>query len=192
MDKDVHPYKQRKDTCAIACMLMVLEYYKVIEKANWYDEKRYYRLYGSKYVVGTPFSALAYHFSKNGLNTKIYHSDKELFNNDKKVFDDYDFQQVMTEYKEYLKRAEEKKTKVINGVEVNTKLLKEELMKDNLIILAGQISNGYHAILLTGYKDNKFIVCDPLYKEKQQRNEEEIESFMDTNIGKWFISVNKK
>ena len=67
MDKDVHPYKQRKDTCAIACMLMVLEYYKVIEKANWYDEKRYYRLYGSKYVVGTPFSALAYHFSKNGL-----------------------------------------------------------------------------------------------------------------------------
>ena len=59
MDKDVRPYKQRGDTCAIACMMMVLEYYKVIPKANWYDERRLYRLYGSKYMDGTPFSALA-------------------------------------------------------------------------------------------------------------------------------------
>ena len=30
MDKNVKPYKQKGDTCAIVCMLMVLEYYKKI------------------------------------------------------------------------------------------------------------------------------------------------------------------
>ena len=73
MNKNVKPYKQRKDTCAIACMMMVLEYYGVIEKANWYDERRLYRIYGSKYLSGTPFSALAFHLAKNCLKTTIYH-----------------------------------------------------------------------------------------------------------------------
>lgn len=77
MKKDVKPYKQRGNTCAIVCMMMVLEYYDIIEKANWYDE-------------------------------------------------------------------------------------------------------------------NKFIVCDPLYKMKQMRTFEEIDNFMNTSIGKWFISVNNK
>ena len=40
--------------------------------------------------------------------------------------------------------------------------------------------------------ENKFIVCDPLYKMKQMRTFEEIDNFMNTSIGKWFISVNNK
>lgn len=39
MELDVKPYRQRKMTCAISCMLMVLEYYKVIPKADWLYEK---------------------------------------------------------------------------------------------------------------------------------------------------------
>ena len=40
MNKKVRPYKQRGDTCAIVCMMMVLEYYKIMEKSggtyeNW-------------------------------------------------------------------------------------------------------------------------------------------------------------
>ena len=62
MDKNIYPYKQKGDTCAIACMMMVLEYYYIMDKANWYDEKRLYRIYGFKYMTGTPFSALAYHW----------------------------------------------------------------------------------------------------------------------------------
>ena len=37
MIKEIKPYKQRGDTCAICCLMMVLEYYGKIEKANWYD-----------------------------------------------------------------------------------------------------------------------------------------------------------
>lgn len=190
MDKNVRPYKQRGDTCAIVCMMLVLEYYKIIDKANWYDERRLYKIYGSKYMSGTPFSALAYHMSKNGLNVMLYHEDINLFNNNYGLLDNYDFEFAMNEYKENLNIAKKSGTTVINGIDINVNLLKEMLDEDNLIILAGELSGRYHAILLIGYDDKGFIVCDPLYKDKQVRTFEEIEKYMDTSIGKWFISVN--
>ena len=67
-----------------------------------------------------------------------------------------------------------------------------KLFLDNLVILVGEISGSYHAILLTGYDQNSFKVCDPLYKTKQNKIFKEIDKFMDTSIGKWFISINNK
>lgn len=193
MDKNVKPYKQRGDTCAIACMMMVLEYFGVMEKANWHDEKRFYRIYGSKYVSGTPFSALAFHFSKNGLDTSLYHEDLNLFNNDKGVLSDDVFNSAISEYKEMLRRAELAGTNVINGIKINSQLVRKELERGHLAIVAGEMSGGaYHAILVSGYDEDTFIVCDPLYKTKQLKSQEELDKFMDTSIGKWFISVNQK
>ena len=190
MDKNVKPYKQKGDTCAIVCMLMVLEYYKKIEKINWYEERRLYRIYGSKYMNGTSFSAIAYHMSKNGLTTTIYHEDNNLFNNNKNIMDKNLFDLAMNEYKEYLTYAKKEGTRILNGIKIDVNILKEELKKGSLIILAGSIKNIYHAILLTGYDNENFKVCDPLYKTKQIRTYNEIDKFMSTNIGKWFIAVN--
>lgn len=191
MDKNVRPYKQRGDTCAISCMMMVLEYFGVMEKANWYDERRLYRAFKSKYMDGVPFSALCYYFSKNGLNTSIYHSDKELFNNNLNVLDSYDFEHTMDEYKKYLDIAVKKGLTVQNGVDINSDMIKSKLKEGNLVILAGELNSGiYHAILISGYDKNNFYVCDPLYKNKQLKSEDEIEKFMNTLIGKWFISIN--
>lgn len=187
MNKNIKPYKQRKDTCAIACMMMVLEYYNIIEKANWYDERMLYKKYSSRYMNGTPFSALAFHMSKNGLTITMYHENPNLFKNSKKIMD---FELALEEYKKYLVFAERKGTKIINGININISLLKEKLKEDNLIILAGQISGCYHAILITDYDEETFEVCDPLYKEKQTRTYKEIEEFMNTDIGKWFITIN--
>lgn len=39
MDREIKPYKQKGMTCSIACMLMALEYYKIIPKADWLYEK---------------------------------------------------------------------------------------------------------------------------------------------------------
>lgn len=189
MEKNVDVYKQRGDTCAVACMMMALEYFKVMEKANWYDEKRYYRIYGSKYLSGTPFSALAFHFSKNGLDTRLFHEDLSLYNNNNNAIDKRVFQLAMTEYKNLLERAKLVGTNVFNGIKIDAQLIREELEKGYLVILAGEIIGGYHAILISGYNDNVFIVCDPLYKSKQIKTEEELNRFMDTSIGKWFISV---
>ena len=192
MDKNIKPYKQRGDTCAIACLMMVLEYYQIMDKANWYDERRLYKVYGSKYMVGTPFSALAFHLSKNGLDTTIYHSDINLFNNDKKNLSENDFKCAMDEYKVYLDRAVSKGACAINGIDIDAKLLKEQLKDGKTIILAGELANAYHAILISGYEDDKFIVCDPLYKTKQIKSADELNKFMDTSIGKWFIAISDK
>ena len=43
MIKNINPYKQHGMTCAIACMLMVLEYYKIIPKANYLYEQKYFK-----------------------------------------------------------------------------------------------------------------------------------------------------
>lgn len=190
MEKDVKPYKQRGNTCAIACMLMVLEYYKIIEKANWYDERRLYRIYSSKYINGTPFSALAFHLAKNNLNTTIYHESKNLFINKNNTFNKEKFELLIKEYKGFLELAKNKGAKVFNGISINTNILKQKLQENNLIILAGSLSGIYHTILLTGYNNTSFSVCDPLYKTKQSKTFEEIESFINTNIGKWFIAIN--
>jgi len=190
MDKNVKPYKQRGDTCAIVCLMMALEYYEKMEKANWADERRLYKIYGSKYMAGTPFSAIAFNLAKKGLNTTIYHSEKEIFTNKNKVLSDTDFEFAMDEYKEHLEFAKNYGTKIKNGVDITSQLVKEELEKGNLVILAGELAGGYHAILVSGYDNDKFIVCDPLYRNKQIKTTRELESFMNTSIGKWFISVN--
>ncbi len=192
MDKNVRPYKQKGDTCAIVCMMMVLEYFKIIPKANWHDERRLYRLYGSKYMDGTPFSALAFYMSKNGLKTTIYHENQELFNNNQGIIDQNSFELAMAEYKKYLKYAENNGTKIVNGTNITINVLKEKLKNGDLVLLAGEVPGAYHAILLTGYDQYGFKVCDPLYNTKQSRTFDEIEKFMNTSIGKWFISVNDK
>lgn len=185
--KDIKPYKQHGMTCAIACMLMVLEYYKIIPKASYQYEQKYFKSYHSKYTLGTPFSALAWHFSKNGLKTELIHSEKDIFINN--MYDTDTFNNLMEEYKSYMNDAINKGCIVKNGINIDVNLLKQNLYNNKLIILAGQIDGVLHAILLIGYENDKFIVCDPLYKQKQIMTLDEINNFMNTSIGKWCIVI---
>ena len=189
MEKNVRPYRQRGMTCAISCLMMAMEYFGVLEKANWLDEKRLYGIYQSRYMDGTPFSAVAFHLAKKGLPTEIFHSEKEIFTNKKHLLTKMEFEGAMDEYKSFLDRAEKLGVKTTNGININSLLLKQQLEKGNLVIIAGQHGIIFHAILLCGYEDDKFIVCDPLYKNKEKRTFEQIDSFMNTDIGKWFISI---
>lgn len=191
MGKDIKHYKQNGNTCAICCMLMVLSYYNVIDKINWYDERRLYRIYKSKYIDGVPFSAILYHLSKNNLDVSIYHSENSLFKNNN-VFNDEMFDLLLNEYNEFLNNAIKYSAKVYKEVNINIKLLKEKLNENNLIILAGMVDNIYHSILLSECVDNGFIVHDPLNKDKKIMTYNEINNYMITNIGKWFIVVNGK
>ncbi len=191
MKKNIKHYKQRGNTCAICCMLMVLSCYNVIDKINWYDERRLYRIYKSKYIDGVPFSAILYHLSKNNLDVSIYHSENNLFKNSN-VFNDETFELLLNEYNVFLDNAIKYGAKVYKGVNVNIKLLKEKLSENNLIMLAGKIDNIYHSILLSEYVDNGFIVHDPLDKDKKIMSYNEINNYMNTNIGKWFIIINDK
>lgn len=191
MEKDIKHYKQRGSTCTICCMLMALNYYNLIDKINWYDERRLYRIYKSKYIDGVPFSAILYHLSKKNLFVSIYHSENNLFKNND-VFDDEIFNLLLNEYNEFLNVAIKSGAKVYNGVNINVQLLKEKLLDNNLIILAGKVNDEFHSILLNDCYDNKFEVYDPLCNDKKLLSFNEIYDFMNTDIGKWFIVINDK
>jgi hypothetical protein len=115
-----------------------------------------------------------------------------LFNNNKGALSKENFQFAMSEYTEMLDRAKMNGANIINGITINSQLIRKELEKGNIVIVAGEIPGAYHAVLISGYNDDKFIVCDPLFKTKQIKTQEELDDFMNTSIGKWFISVNNK
>ena len=117
--------------------------------------------------------------------------ENNLFKNSN-VFNDETFELLLNEYNVFLDNAIKYGAKVYKGVNVNIKLLKEKLSENNLIMLAGKIDNIYHSILLSEYVDNRFIVHDPLDKDKKIMSYNEINNYMNTNIGKWFIIINDK
>ena len=59
-------------------------------------------------------------------------------------------------------------------------------------MLAGNTGKELHSILVCGYNNNQFFICDPLMKEKKLITCEELEKYMDTPIGKWCIVSEKK
>lgn len=192
MEKEIQPYRQTGMTCAIACMLMVLQYYGKIEKANRLYENEYFRRYRSKYLDGTPFSAIAYHLAKNDLKTEIIHSCPEIFDNSANMLSENMFKLSMQEYSKYLDAARNNGAKIKNGCTIDTSMLRKCLEEDKMVIIAGQIGEILHAILVCGYNEDKFIVCDPLYKEKSIMAAEEIDRFMATALGKWCVTVSQK
>lgn len=192
MELNVKPYKQNDLTCSIACMLMVLEYYGVIPKANPLYEREYYQRYKSRYLDGTPFSAIAYHLAKNNLDTEIIHSDKNIFSNNESIMPTTVFNDSMNEYKGFLNSAKDKGAKVINGLDINTKIIREKLEEGKMVILAGTEHDYLHAILVCGYENDMFIVCDPLEKKKQLKTADELNKYMNTALGKWCITVSNK
>ena len=186
--KNIKPYKQNGNTCTICCMLMIYQYFNIINKPNKLYEREYYRKYKSKYINGVHYSLVTYQFAKKGLKVKLIHSEKNMFKNNN-YFDNKLFNNLMEEYNSYINAALEEGAELENGTIINVNLLKEYLNNDNLIILAGQVNNILHSILLIGYENNRFIVCDPLFKEIQYRTSNEIELFMNTPIGKWCIII---
>lgn len=192
MEKDVKPYKQRGMTCAIACMLMVLEYYKIIPKADWIYERKYYRAYHSKYMDGTPFSALAWHFAKNNLDTEIIHSEQNMFNNSNNILSEEVYINSMKEYSEFLNSAVSKGAKVSNGCNITCDSIREKIEAGKMVILAGKAYGDLHAILICGYNEKVFVVCDPLFKQKKLMTHNEVDDYMNTPLGKWCVVVGEK
>lgn len=191
MDKDVKPYKQRGNTCAVVCMMMLLEYYKIIPKADWQKERMYYRGFRSKYMEGTPFAAMAWFMTNKGLDVKMIHSENDLFKNENEYIENNIFNLAVEEYKDYVDKAVAIGAKIENGVDFHCEDIKRKLENDGFVILSGMVNNYLHAVLVTGYDETGFIICDPLYKQKQHRTFEEVEEFIKTPIGKWCLYVSK-
>lgn len=184
----VKVYRQkREDSCAICCMMMVMEYFGIISCNSYYEKHFYYKL-KSNYISGTPLSAVAWYLNKLGLEVEIFHSSKDIFVNNE-YLDNYTFLNCMDEYKKYLSYCENKGVVICNGISIDGSFIKNKIKDNYLIILSGIIGNVLHAVLVENYDEEKFVVCDSLCKEKVCYSEEEIDKFCDTPLGKWCVCV---
>ncbi len=95
----------------------------------------------------------------------------------------------MAEYKNYIEWGKSKGVKVLNGQKITANEIRRRLENDELIILSGQINKVLHAILVCGYNNDKFVVCDPLNNHKTLLTEKELIDFSKTDIGQWFLSI---
>lgn len=191
MEKNVKAYKQHGPTCAVCSLLMALNYYDKINTPNRLMERELYKRYKSTYMDGAHYSGIANQLVRQGLNVKLLHSEKGLFKNEKNYIPD-SFEQLLSEYKQYLRNIDKEKFDVECGVDINEETLKDALQNNNLVLLAGTQGEFLHSIVICGYENDKFIICDPQSNEKEKVANKEIKEFMDTPIGKWCIVVNNQ
>ena len=179
MCKDIKLYRQHGPTCAIASSMMLMNYYGVMDNCNRLIERELYRKYKSKLIDGAHFSGIAHYLQKNGIDVKLLHSESVYFSNNKEYIPDMEF-------------IENSNVETFCNVNINPDSIHKALENGKVIMLAGNTGKELHSILVCGYNNNQFFICDPLMKEKKLITCEELEKYMDTPIGKWCIVSEKK
>lgn len=198
--KKIRFYRQHTpETCGISCMLMALDYFK-IDFPTVSREMSMYRTYKAKAEPGTLCSAIAYELSRHNLSVSLVHSGEELIENHEGYYPEHIHRALLEEYTHYIDRAGGK-INVRRNARIDCAALREELMQDRLVILQcfiegnadGVHDHVLHGILIYDYQDDLFFVCDPNSPAgKQKFTEAELEHYMQTPVGRIYISVGKK
>lgn len=198
MRKKLRFYKQHSmETCGPACMLMLLDLYRKIEYPTVKQEMKLYSLYRSKSFKGVNGAAIANCLSKNGLNVHLAHSSAEMMDNRGGYFTDELYAALLAEYRAEAAKCDGK-IDISTGVGITCDTLRQELDAGRQIILEtiipgdadGIHDHVLHWVVVHGYEEDLFHVCDPL-SSKIKLTSKELEQYMDTPIGKIYIAVSK-
>lgn len=198
MRKKLRFYKQHSmETCGPACMLMLLDLYGKIEYPTQKQEMKLYSLYRSKVFKGVNGAAIANCLSRNGLEVHLLHSSHQMMDNRDDYFPEPLFTELLSEYQAEAEKYPGKVFVAI-GTEITCDTLRQELDAGRQIILEtiipgdadGIHDHVLHWVVVYGYEENLFHVCDPL-SSKIKLTAEELERYVDTPIGKIYIAVNE-
>lgn len=196
MRKKIRFYKQHSmQTCGSACMLMLLDLYGKIEYPTRKQEMKLYRLYRSNAFCGVNGAAIANCLSKNGLDVHLVCSSHQMMDNREDYFPEPLFTALLSEFQSEAEKCSGK-VPVVAGAEINCDTLKQELEEGRHLILQtivpgdadGIHDHVLHWIVVYGYEGDLFHVCDPL-SSKIKLTTAEMETYMDTPIGKIYIAV---
>lgn len=165
MCKNIKLYRQHGPTCAIASLMMLMNYYGVIDKCNRLIERELYRKYKSKLIDGAHFSGIAYYLQKNRIDVELLHSESQYFSNNKGYMPEMEY--ILNEYKEFIENSN---IKTYCNVNITPDFIRKELEDGKLIMLAGNAGKELHSVLVCGYNNNQFFICDPLLKERKKNN----------------------
>lgn len=195
--KKIRFYRQHTpETCAISCMLMVLDFFEK-DFPTIGKERQLYRIFGSKVTAGTLGSAIAYALSRRGMDVTLAHSSERMMENGGGYYPDELYEAIQREYMSYIRRSEEAFA-VKTGVKIDCNSLRRELEKDRLVILQcfveddadGMHDHVLHGILIYDFDGDSFRACDPM-RGKVTLSETELEAGMETPLGRMYISVGK-
>lgn len=191
MCKNVNTYRQTDDTCAIVCMMSVLEYFDKIKKMDRKQEIDFYRQLKSKVLIGTPFSSIAEYLVNNDFSVELIHSDKNLFHNNNYLKTEI-FNLGMNEYRHYLNKAINGGAELTTCCELTPDLIRNKLKQNQFVMLAGNHGIYLHSILVCGYDKENFIALDPSTGKIEYKTSDEISRFLKTPIGEWGLIIKKK
>lgn len=196
MRRKLRFYKQHSmETCGPACMLMLLDLYRKVEYPTPKQEMKLYSLYRSKAFKGVNGAAIANCLSRNRLNVHLVQSSPQMMDNRDGYFSEQLHMALLAEY-----RAEVEKCVgniwLSTGVKITCDTLRQELDAGRQIILQtivpgdadGIHDHVLHWVVVYGYEDDMYYVCDPL-SSKIKLTTKELEGYMDTPIGKIYIAV---
>ena len=196
--KKIRFFKQHtQETCGISCMMMVLDYFG-IDYPTVGKERRLYQIYVTRATAGTLGSAIAYGLFRRGLQVTLAHSSDKLMENRDGYYPDKLYNEILEEYRTFIQRADGGFS-LETGVEINGDVLRQELMKDRLVILQcfvegtadGMHDHVLHGILLYDCDEDHFYACDPICG-KIQLADDEIENCIETPVGRMYISVGRE
>lgn len=190
-------YQGTTETCGIACVLIVLYYFR-IEYPSRGKEMALYGIYGTKRYPGTLGAAVANALSKRHLAVSLVHSSEAMMDNSGGYYPDEMYADMMEQYRDHIDRAGQALT-LINGADITCDMLRAELDRDRLVILQcivdgdadGIHDRVLHGIVLYDYDGEVFHVCDP-WKGKKSYPAAKIAEMMDTPVGKMYISAGRK
>jgi hypothetical protein len=145
----------------------------------------------SNLTIGQHYSGVAVKAVSLGLETILIHSASQMFDNSQRWLPGGLFESLMAEYRSYLEKIEDHRLARIEcGARLAPEDLKAYLEDGYLVMVAGVISGEIlHSILLTGYNSDGYLVIDPIGGRKRQMGNRELESFMNTKIGRWIMAL---
>ena len=199
MHKKIHFYKQHTmETCGPACMLMLLDLYRRVEYPTPKQEAKLYSLYRSRAFKGVNGAAIADCLSKNNLEVTLFQSFNNKMDNRDGYYSEELYESLQREYQAALGKCTDRINLITDAV-ITCELIKQELDSGKQIVLQcivpgnadGIHDHTLHWIVVYGYEEDEFLVCDPL-SSKIRITEEALENYMDTPIGKICVVTGEK
>jgi hypothetical protein len=185
---DVSVYRQVWDSCAACTLMMAFDYFGLMKNSSQ-EETKLHRATGSKLIAGNHFAALAHQAGVRDVEACLQHSDPNMFHNDSNVLSNSLFNQLMSEYRDHLVKAQRFGATVNNGVEISPAVVRKWLAEGYLVSIAGRIGSIWHAVLAVGYDPDYLIINDPLSGKQERWTDQQLDRFMQTEIGRWLLAL---
>lgn len=185
----------RLETCGICCALMLLELYGRTQYPTPKQKHKLYDLYRWKSFKGTTGPALAKLLAWNGLRVRLLQSFRNLPENRDGYFSPELYELLKQEWQNWTAACGEN-VQIETCPDLSCDTLKQELDKGRQAIVQilvpgnadGIHDHTLHWVVVYGFRGDTFLVCDP-NSTKRHLSREEMEAYMDTPIGRIFLTV---